>query len=63
MKHINVAMVTILKNVTNVITALGETYLFGKRHDTKVWTALALMVNTNFHLISNVKMPKGQLSI
>ncbi|XP_078152550.1 golgi nucleotide sugar transporter 1 isoform X1 [Carex rostrata] len=44
LKHINVAMVTILKNVTNVITALGETYLFGKYHDTKVWTALALMI-------------------
>jgi hypothetical protein len=55
LQHINVAMVTILKNVTNVITALGETYLFDKHHDTKVWTALMLMVNTNFHLIWNVQ--------
>ncbi|KAJ3681465.1 hypothetical protein LUZ60_015954 [Juncus effusus] len=44
LKHINVAMVTILKNVTNVMTALGETYMFNKYHDSKVWTALMLMI-------------------
>ncbi|XP_064937255.1 GDP-mannose transporter GONST1-like [Musa acuminata AAA Group] len=44
LKYINVAMVTVLKNVTNVITALGETYLFMKHHDRKVWTALFLMI-------------------
>lgn len=44
LKYINVAMVTVLKNVTNVITALGETYLFMKHHDKKVWTALFLMI-------------------
>lgn len=44
LKHINVAMVTVLKNVTNVITAIGETYFFMKHHDRKVWTALILMV-------------------
>nr|XP_018685224.1 PREDICTED: GDP-mannose transporter GONST1-like isoform X3 [Musa acuminata subsp. malaccensis] len=44
LKYINVAMVTVLKNVTNVITALGETYLFMKHHDKKVWTALFLML-------------------
>ncbi|KAG6481011.1 hypothetical protein ZIOFF_057602 [Zingiber officinale] len=43
LKYINVAMVTVLKNVTNVITAIGEMYLFMKHHDRKVWTALILM--------------------
>jgi len=37
-------MVTVLKNVTNVITAVGEMYLFQKHHDNRVWAALFLMV-------------------
>ncbi|XP_073098583.1 GDP-mannose transporter GONST1-like isoform X2 [Elaeis guineensis] len=44
LKNINVAMVTVLKNVTNVITALGETYLFQKHHGNTVWAALFLMI-------------------
>lgn len=44
LKYINVAMVTILKNVTNVITAIGEMYLFDKHHDNRVWAALFLMI-------------------
>uniref|UniRef100_A0A1D1YI27 GDP-mannose transporter GONST1 n=1 Tax=Anthurium amnicola TaxID=1678845 RepID=A0A1D1YI27_9ARAE len=44
LKYINVAMVTILKNVTNVITAIGEMYLFKKHHGGKVWAALMLMI-------------------
>ena len=44
LKYINVAMVTVLKNVTNVITAVGEMYLFQKHHDSRVWAALFLMV-------------------
>lgn len=44
LKYINVAMVTVLKNVTNVITALGEMYLFSKHHDNRVWAALFLMI-------------------
>ncbi|GAV57188.1 hypothetical protein CFOL_v3_00726 [Cephalotus follicularis] len=44
LKYINVAMVTALKNVTNVITAVGEMYLFNKRHDNRVWAALFLMI-------------------
>ncbi|KAL6993012.1 GDP-mannose transporter gonst1 [Sarracenia purpurea var. burkii] len=44
LKHINVAMVTVLKNVTNVITAVGEMYLFNKNHDNRVWAALFLML-------------------
>ncbi|XP_078434160.1 golgi nucleotide sugar transporter 1 isoform X4 [Wolffia australiana] len=44
LKYINVAMVTILKNVTNVITAVGEMYLFKKHHGGKVWASLSLMI-------------------
>ncbi|KAI3450050.1 hypothetical protein Pfo_006715 [Paulownia fortunei] len=44
LKFINVAMVTVLKNVTNVITAVGEMYLFNKHHDNRVWAALFLMI-------------------
>lgn len=44
LKYLNVAMVTVLKNVTNVITAVGEMYIFNKHHDSRVWTALLLMV-------------------
>ncbi|KAL2507084.1 GDP-mannose transporter GONST1 [Forsythia ovata] len=44
LKYINVAMVTVLKNVTNVMTAVGEMYLFNKHHDNRVWTALFLMI-------------------
>ncbi|KAJ4953190.1 hypothetical protein NE237_030022 [Protea cynaroides] len=42
--YINVAMVTVLKNATNVMTAIGEMYLFKKRHDSRVWAALFLMI-------------------
>ncbi|KAF9681780.1 hypothetical protein SADUNF_Sadunf05G0038300 [Salix dunnii] len=44
LKYINVAMVTVLKNVTNVITAVGEMYLFQKDHESRVWAALFLMI-------------------
>ncbi|XP_047315741.1 GDP-mannose transporter GONST1-like [Impatiens glandulifera] len=44
LKYINVAMVTVLKNITNVITAVGEMYLFNKHHDNRVWAALFLMI-------------------
>lgn len=44
LRYINVAMVTVLKNVTNVITAVGEMYLFSKHHDNRVWAALFLMI-------------------
>jgi hypothetical protein len=44
LKYINVAMLTILKNVANVLTASGETYFFKKQHGTQVWVALMLMV-------------------
>ncbi|XP_051142990.1 GDP-mannose transporter GONST1-like [Andrographis paniculata] len=44
LKYVNVAMVTVLKNVTNVMTAVGEMYLFNKHHDNRVWAALFLMI-------------------
>ncbi|XP_028771445.1 GDP-mannose transporter GONST2-like [Neltuma alba] len=44
LKNINIAMVTILKNVTNIITAIGELYLFRKGQNPKVWTAMFLMI-------------------
>ncbi|KAL7126968.1 hypothetical protein ABFS83_14G222800 [Erythranthe nasuta] len=44
LRYINVAMVTVLKNVTNVMTAVGEMYLFSKHHDNRVWAALFLMI-------------------
>ncbi|XP_074335893.1 GDP-mannose transporter GONST1-like isoform X2 [Apium graveolens] len=44
LRYINVAMVTVLKNVTNVITAVGEMYLVSKHHDNRVWVALFLMI-------------------
>ncbi|KAL3676010.1 hypothetical protein R1sor_025958 [Riccia sorocarpa] len=44
LRFLNVAMVTILKNVTNLITALGEIYFFNKHHSTKVWLSLCVMV-------------------
>ena len=37
-------MVTILKNMTNIITAIGELYIFRKSQNKKVWAALFLMV-------------------
>ncbi|TVU44325.1 hypothetical protein EJB05_03761, partial [Eragrostis curvula] len=60
LKYINVAMVTILKNMTNILTALGEIYIFRKGQNKKVWAALFLMIvsavcggitDLSFHLI------------
>ncbi|KAL8146026.1 GDP-mannose transporter GONST2-like [Apium graveolens] len=44
LKYINIAMVTILKNVTNILTAIGELYLFRKRQNQQVWAAMFLMI-------------------
>ncbi|OWM68750.1 hypothetical protein CDL15_Pgr024937 [Punica granatum] len=44
LKYINIAMVTILKNVTNIMTAIGEFYIFRKHQNQKVWMALFLMI-------------------
>ncbi|CAL8999025.1 unnamed protein product [Prunus brigantina] len=44
LKYVNIAMVTILKNVTNILTAIGELYLFRKHQSQKVWTAMFFMI-------------------
>ncbi|XP_052185703.1 GDP-mannose transporter GONST2-like isoform X1 [Diospyros lotus] len=44
LKYINIAMVTILKNVTNILTAIGEFYIFRKHQNQKVWTSMFLMI-------------------
>ncbi|KAK9159023.1 hypothetical protein Scep_005597 [Stephania cephalantha] len=44
LKFINIAMVTILKNMTNILTAMGEFYIFKKRQNQKVWTAMFFMI-------------------
>ncbi|XP_039032857.1 GDP-mannose transporter GONST2-like [Hibiscus syriacus] len=40
LKYINIAMVTILKNVTNILTAIGEYYVFRKRQNVKIISAV-----------------------
>ncbi|KAI4305227.1 hypothetical protein L6164_028606 [Bauhinia variegata] len=42
--YINIAMVTILKNMTNILTAFGELYIFRKRQIQKVWIAMFFMI-------------------
>ncbi|KAM0881983.1 hypothetical protein ACQ4PT_032604 [Festuca glaucescens] len=54
LKYINVAMLTILKNVANVLTASGETYFFKKQHDTQVWISLMLMLTLR-HVMDSAK--------
>lgn len=44
LKYMQVAMVTILKNTTNILTALGDTFFFGKRHNRATWGSLGLVV-------------------
>ncbi|KAL4296995.1 hypothetical protein GQ457_12G028120 [Hibiscus cannabinus] len=41
LKHINIAMVTILKNMTNILTAIGEYYVFRKRQNRKIISAVS----------------------
>lgn len=54
LRCINIAMVTILKNVTNIITAVGELYLFRKGQNPKVWTAMFLMVNDTCFVVVDI---------
>lgn len=44
LRYINIAMVTILKNVTNIMTAIGELYIYRKHQNQKVWIAMFLMI-------------------
>lgn len=56
LKYINIAMVTILKNVTNILTAVGELYMFRKRQNQKVWTAMFLMVTVILQVLCIIFM-------
>eukprot|EP00250_Pteridium_aquilinum_P019231 c24358_g1_i1 orf=813-1910(-) len=44
LKYMNIGMLTIMKNLANLITAVGDMYLFRKRHNKQVWISLLLMV-------------------
>ncbi|KAH7836936.1 hypothetical protein Vadar_007595 [Vaccinium darrowii] len=44
LKNLNIAMVTILKNMTNILTAVGEYIMFRKLQNQKVWSAMFLMI-------------------
>ena len=43
LKHLGVAMVTVLKNLTNLLTICGEYLVFGRTYGVGVWSCLALM--------------------
>lgn len=43
LEALNVAMATLLKNLTNLFTALGERALRGTRHGPRVWATMGLM--------------------
>lgn len=44
LKYMNIAMLTIMKNMANLVTAVGDVYLFGKSHTKQVWFSLVLMI-------------------
>lgn len=44
LKYMNIGMLTIMKNLANLITAVGDMYFFRKRHNMQVWISLLLMV-------------------
>ena len=44
LRHVGVAMVTVLKNLTNWMVIAGDYYFFGKRYGAGVWATLALML-------------------
>ncbi|KAL6577154.1 hypothetical protein OROMI_011430 [Orobanche minor] len=60
LKFINIAMVTILKNVTNILTAIGELYIFRKRQNQQVSTAMFMVrIYTPKNLFQELEMAKG----
>jgi len=44
LQTLGVAMVTILKNLTNIITIAGDYFYFGRTYNRWVWASLALIV-------------------
>lgn len=43
LKYLGVAMVTVLKNFTNVIIVFGDKFLFGREHTSGVWLTIVLL--------------------
>jgi GDP-mannose transporter len=41
---LNVAMVTVLKNLTNIMTAGGDYFFYGRIYSMGVWAAMGLMI-------------------
>ncbi|XP_060197216.1 GDP-mannose transporter GONST1-like [Lycium barbarum] len=62
LRYINVAMVTVLKNVTKVITAVGEMYIFNRHHDNRVWAALFLMIVTLLSAVRIISAVSGGIT-
>ena len=48
LQTLGVAMVTILKNLTNIITIIGDYFMFGRTYNRYVWLSLALIVLSGF---------------
>jgi GDP-mannose transporter len=44
LQHVGVAMVTVWKNLSNVVTAACDVLIYGKRYSAAVWLTLALML-------------------
>lgn len=44
LRYVGVAMVTVLKNLTNWMVIIGDYYFFGKRYGAGVWATLVLML-------------------
>ena len=43
LKTLQIPMVTLLKNLTNLLSILGDLFFYGKRYTVGVWASLALM--------------------
>eukprot|EP00898_Chlorokybus_atmophyticus_P008964 jgi/Chlat1/9069/Chrsp94S08320 len=48
LKFLSVAMVTVLKNTTNILVVAGDRFWFGKRHPPGVWWSVALIILSAF---------------
>lgn len=48
LQTVNVPMVTLMKNCTNLLIILGDLIFFGKRYSLGVWASLALMILSAF---------------
>jgi hypothetical protein len=44
LKHLNVAMVTVLKNLTNVLVVGGDFLFYGRAYNTSVWVCIGFMI-------------------